>query len=125
MKVCSVVLDGEFEVHAGEVVFGYWSWVFKMFCPLNLVLCTLCFVIRVTSCYCLLLLLLPSVLPASYCFLLPGLIACSPLLHSSHNEGSTEGTVSVARAVRGTPTSAAPEERSIIDAAPTTVAPAR
>src|SRR5882724_6778338 len=107
-----------------ERVLGLGSWalcfVLGTWC---FVLCALGFVLLPApascSCSCLLL------LPASYCFLLPGLIACSPRLHSSHIEGSTEGTESVARAVRGTPTSAAPEERSIIDAAPTTVAPAR
>ena len=125
MKVCSVVLDGELEVHAGR-----WSLAFGLG-SLYFVLCTLCFVLCalyfVLCAWCNFLLLPAAcllLLPASY-FLLPGLIACSPRLHSSHNEGSTEGTESVARAVRDTPTSAAPEERSIIDAAPTTVAPAR
>src|SRR5882672_8419249 len=105
-----------------ERVLGLWSLVFGLRSLRYFVLCALYFVLG-ASCDFLLLPAAPA--PASYCFLLPGLIACSPRLHSSHNEGSTEGTESVARAVRGTPTSAAPEERSIIDAAPTTVAPAR
>ena len=65
-------------------------------------------------------LLLPS---AVYAFLLPGLTANSPRAQASQTVGSTEATSSVASAIRFTPTSALPEERSMIDAAPTTSAP--
>src|SRR5690242_12026969 len=56
---------------------------------------------------------------------LPGLTAGSPNLHASHISGSTDDTFNVANATRGTPTSALPPDRSMIDAAPTTSAPAR
>src|SRR4030095_14191374 len=54
---------------------------------------------------------------------LPGLAAGPPCLHNSQCAGSTDGTFSRARAIRGTPTSASPPDRSIIDAAATTFAP--
>src|SRR6185503_5857218 len=57
-------------------------------------------------------------------FRLPGLTATLPCLHASHSEGSTDTTRSVARAVRGTLTSTLPPERSIIEAAAMTLAPA-
>src|ERR1700682_3573835 len=57
-------------------------------------------------------------------FLLPGLIAGSPRAHNSQVAASTAGTSRVARAIRVTPTSALPPERSMIEAAPTTSAPA-
>src|SRR6476620_44668 len=56
---------------------------------------------------------------------LPGLTAASPSLHASQFSGSTDNTFNVANATRGTPTSALPPERSMIDAAATTSAPAR
>src|SRR5687768_4617092 len=60
-----------------------------------------------------------------YCFLrLPGFTAGSPNLHASQTAGSTDATLSDAKAVRGTPTSATPADRSMIDAAATTSAPA-
>jgi len=62
-------------------------------------------------------------LPTAYCFLLPGLTAVSPRWQASQSAGSTAETLSVASAIRGTPTSALPDERSMIDAAATTLAP--
>src|ERR671918_1445958 len=57
-------------------------------------------------------------------FRLPGFTAGSPSLHASQTSASTDATFSDAKAVRGTPTSATPAERSMIDAAATTSAPA-
>src|SRR2546430_8885687 len=63
-------------------------------------------------------------MPSDYSpFLLPGLTAGSPCLQASQFAGSIEATSMVASAIRGTPTSAFPEERSTIDAAATTFAP--
>src|SRR5215470_10010076 len=55
---------------------------------------------------------------------LPGFTTGSPSLHASHSDDSTDNTLSDASDVSGTPTSAVPPERSMIDAAPTTFAPA-
>src|SRR6185436_6454561 len=63
---------------------------------------------------------------AAYCpctFLLPGLTANSPRAQASQTVGSTDGTLRLASAIRRTPTSAAPKDRSIIEAAATTFAP--
>src|ERR1700751_2882938 len=57
-------------------------------------------------------------------FLLPGLTAGMPAAHCGQAAGASAGTSSVASATRGTPTSERPPERSMIDAAPTTRAPA-
>src|SRR5712692_11478398 len=70
-----------------------------------------------------------SILHSAYCLLptavrLPGLIAASPRLHKSQSETSTAATSSVASETRGAPTSALPPDRSMIDAAATTSAPA-
>src|SRR2546429_3305184 len=63
-------------------------------------------------------------LSSTYCFfLLPGLTTNSPRAHASQTDGSTEGTLRLANDTRGTPTSAFPPDRSIIDAAATTFAP--
>src|ERR1043165_4546694 len=56
---------------------------------------------------------------------LPGLTAGSPNLHASQMSGSTDATLSVTNATRGTPTSAPPPDLSMIDAAAITSAPAR
>src|SRR2546423_6061423 len=55
---------------------------------------------------------------------LPGFVAISPRWHGSQSEGGTEGTLTVAKETRGRPTSARPSERSMIEAAATTIAPA-
>ncbi len=55
---------------------------------------------------------------------LPGLTTGSPNRHASQTAGSTDRTLSDANAVRGTLTSAAPADLSMIDAAATTSAPA-
>src|SRR5262245_31294680 len=57
-------------------------------------------------------------------FRLPGFTTGSPSLHASHTEDSTDNTLNDASDASGTPTSALPPERSMIDAAPTTSAPA-
>src|SRR6185312_7464715 len=55
---------------------------------------------------------------------LPGFIATSPRAQASQLSGSTDGTSSCASEILGTPTSASPDDRSIIEAAPMTFAPA-
>src|SRR5687767_861191 len=59
-----------------------------------------------------------------YFFRLPGFTTGSPSLHASQTSASTDATFSDAKVVRGTPTSATPADRSMIDAAATTSAPA-
>ena len=100
-----------------SLALGLWPWVFG----LGSLVLFFDFVLPPASCPCPCSCLLPPA-PA-YCFRLPGLIAGSPRLHASQLAGSTEGTSSVASALRGTPTSALPDERSMIDAAATTLAP--
>src|ERR1041385_4331575 len=56
---------------------------------------------------------------------LPGFSTGSPSLHASQSDDSTDNTLNYASDDSGTPTSALPPERSMIDAAPTTSAPAR
>src|SRR6185369_7983305 len=57
-------------------------------------------------------------------FRLPGFTTGSPSLQASHAEDSTDNTRNDASGDSGTPTSAVAPERSMIDAAPTTSAPA-
>src|ERR1700752_714801 len=57
-------------------------------------------------------------------FLLPGFTQGSGILQASQTAASTDNTFSDASAVSGTPTSALPADRSMIDAAATTSAPA-
>src|SRR6185369_16714684 len=57
-------------------------------------------------------------------FLLPGFTTGSPSLQASQTAASTDNTFNDASAVSGTPTSALPADRSIIDAAAITSAPA-
>src|SRR5690349_12108334 len=56
---------------------------------------------------------------------LPGFTTGSPSLHASQSDASTDNTRNDASEESGTPTSALPPERSMIDAAPITSAPAR
>src|SRR5262249_22207281 len=56
---------------------------------------------------------------------LPGFTTGSPSLHASQSDDSTDNTLNDASDESGTPTSAVPPDRSMIDAAPTTSAPAR
>src|SRR5437867_4285506 len=64
---------------------------------------------------------------SAYCLLLtvirlPGLVAGSPRLQASQSADAIAGTSIIASENRGTPTSAFPPERSIIEAAATIVA---
>src|SRR6266850_612232 len=104
----------------GPLVLGLWSWAFGLG-PLVLGLWSSdpgSAVCPLLTAYCLLL--TAHCLPS---FLLPGLMAGSPRLQASQTAGSIDRTLSVASEIRGTPTSASPAERSMIDAAPTTFAP--
>src|SRR6266496_1757650 len=70
-----------------------------------------------------------GLLPTAYCLLpsvfrLPGFMTASPRLQASHWEAETAGTSSVASENTGTPTSAFPPDRSMIEAAAITSAPA-
>src|SRR6185436_12056806 len=57
-------------------------------------------------------------------FRLPGFTTGSPSSQASQTAASTDNTFNDASAVSGTPTSALPADRSMIDAAATTSAPA-